>query len=104
MKLWKASTASSTQSRPLISRHKADPCRLRLVARRRAHRAGASVTSVGQSGLQLARGQDDEGLRPGMVVGHRQMNIDGVAVGRKGVKPRPGAAGQRRGRLARRQS
>jgi hypothetical protein len=29
-----------------------------------------------------------------MIVGHRQMYVDGVAFRRKGVKPRPGAAGE----------
>jgi hypothetical protein len=44
--------------------------------------------SVNRSRLQLAGGQDDEGLGPGMIVGHRQMYVDGVAFRRKVVKPR----------------
>ena len=31
--------------------------------------------------FQLAQRQDDERLRPGVVVGHRQMNVDQVPAG-----------------------
>jgi hypothetical protein len=44
--------------------------------------------------LQLAGGQDYEGLRPGMIVGHGEMYVDGVAVRRKSVKTGQGTAGE----------
>ena len=96
MKLWKASTASRTHSRPLISRHRAEPLFSSFSA------AGGTAGSVALASgmvslsllLQLAGGQDDEGLRPGIIVGHGQMYVDGVAFRRKGVKPSLGPAGQ----------
>src|SRR5436190_22329779 len=96
MRLWKASTASRTHNRPLISRHKAEPLPSSLSA------AGGAAGSVALASgivslsllLQLAGGQDDEGLGPGMIVGHGQMYVDGVAFRRKGVKPSLGPAGQ----------
>src|SRR5262245_9181679 len=98
MKLWKASTARSTQSSPLISRHRAEPWSgsfFSSVAGGGASSAGTSGTvSVNRLRLQLAGGQDDKGLRPGMIVGHRQMYVDGVAFRRKGVKPRLRSAGE----------
>ena len=57
---------------------------------------------VVQSSLHLVGREDDEGLRPGMVVGHRQMDMDGVARRRKGVKPRLAPPVRRKRRRARR--
>jgi hypothetical protein len=84
----------------LISRHKAEPFASSFVSA-----AGAADSSVFSGSLVLgtesfslllqpAGGQDHESLSPGMIVGHRQMYVDGVAFRRKGVKPRPGPAGE----------
>ena len=103
MKLWKASTARRTQSRPLTSRHRAEPfdssCAGAGVAA-----ASSAVGLLAESDafgtvsfsllLQLAGGQDDEGLSPGVIIGHRQMYVDCVAFRRKGVKPRLRPAGK----------
>jgi hypothetical protein len=93
-KLWKARTASSTQKMPLTSRHRAEPLLSSVLA------GGAAGSSVLASGivsfsllLQLAGGQDDEGLRPRMIVGHSQVNVDCVAVRRKGLELRFRAIG-----------
>ena len=95
MKLWKASTARSTHSRPLISRHRAEPLSaFFLGAGGRLPRRSLRYGFGQQSRLQLAGGQDDEGLSPGMIVGHGQVNVDGVAFRRKGVKPRLRSAGE----------
>jgi hypothetical protein len=55
---------------------------------------GSGTVSLNRSGLQLAGGQDDEGLCPWVIVGHGQMYVDGVAFRRKGVKPRLGSSGK----------
>src|SRR3954447_24674741 len=98
MKLWKARTARSTHNSPLISRHTALPASIFFGSSAvggGASSAGASGTvSVNRSRLQLAGGQDDEGLGPGMIVGHGQVYIDGVAFWRKVVKPRFRSTGE----------
>jgi hypothetical protein len=95
IRLWNASTASSTQKMPLTSRHNAEPLLSSVLA------GGAALSSALAWGiesssllLQLAGGQDDKGLRPGVIVGHGQMYVDGVAFRRKGVKPSPCSAAQ----------
>ena len=95
MKLWKASTASSTHSSPLTSRHTAEPLSSFFSADGTAGVGARLGNQFAQhSGLQLADGEDNEGLRPGVIVGHGQMYVDGVAIRRKGVKPRLGAAAE----------
>src|SRR6478672_8205987 len=97
MKLWKARTARSTHKSPLISRHKAEPllsCSAGVVAVSSAGGLLASGTVSFSLLLQLAGGQNNEGLRPGVIIGHRQMYVDCVAFRRKGVKPRFGPAGE----------
>ena len=95
MKLWNSSTARSTHNRPLISRQTAEPLVSFFAGAGTADRVGARLgNSLAQSGLQLAGLQDHECLRPGIIVGHRQMYVDGVAFRRKGVKPRPRSSGQ----------
>jgi len=91
MKLWKASTARSTHKSPLISRHRAEPllsCWTGVVAVSSTGGVVASGTVSFSLLLQLAGGQNDEGLCPGVIIGHRQMNVDCVAFRSKGVKPR----------------
>ena len=67
-----------------------------LLGGRNCRRFGARLGNhiAQHSGLQLAGGEDNEGLRPGVIVGHGQMYVDGVAIRRKGVKPRLGAAAE----------
>src|SRR4051812_16458729 len=73
---------------PLTSRHSAEPLLSSVLA------GGAALSSALAWGvesssllLQLAGGQDDKGLRPRMIIGHSQVNVDCVAVRRKGVEP-----------------
>src|SRR5574338_1651019 len=96
MKLWKARTATSTQNRPLLARHPAEPLSSFFSAGGTAAVSppASGTVSVNRSGLQLASDEDHEGLGPRVFVGQSQIYVDGVAVRRKGVKPRPGAAGQ----------
>src|SRR6185437_16673683 len=100
MRLWKASTATRTQNRPLISRQRAEPLLSFFASAAGAAGPSGPICSL-VSGieslsllLQLAGGQDHECLRPWVIVGHRQMNVDCVAFRRKCVKPRLGSAGQ----------
>ncbi len=100
MKLWNARTASSTQSRPFTSAPDRAVRGFRFfgsVVPAAAAWGRDGFFTLGQSGLHLAGVQDHEGLRPGVVVGHRQMHVDGVARRRQRVKPRSGAAGQHSG-------
>src|SRR3546814_1106560 len=109
MKLWKPSTARISQKIPLISAHRS--------ARRRAPRAAAdssiaapagasSVSNANSSAIYSSllrdRFDDHEGLRPGVVVGQRHMDMRDVAFGGQRVKSRLGSAGERERRRARR--
>src|SRR3546814_16920637 len=93
MKLWKPSTARISQKMPLISAHHS--------ARRRAPRAAAdssiaaparasSVSNANSSAIYSSllrdRFDDHEGLRPGVVVGQRNMDMRDVAFGGPRVK------------------
>src|SRR5438105_387397 len=92
MKLWNASTARSTQRSPLISRQRTEPllsCSAGVVAVSSTGGVLASGTVSLSLLLQLAGGQDNEGLCPWVIISHRQMYVDCVAFRRKGVKPRP---------------
>src|SRR3546814_14292783 len=86
MKLWKPSTARISQKMPLISAHHS--------ARRRAPRAAAdssiaaparasSVSNANSSAIYSSllrdRFDDHEGLRPGVVVGQRHMDMRDLA-------------------------
>src|SRR3569623_1037592 len=115
MKVWKASTARTSQKIALSSAHQSVPCFF-FESASAISVAGAAVSFgwsvIGNAGslllVLLTQGSssgdgsdDDECLGEGMVVGHRLMNLREVALRRHRVKPCAGAAGQFERRRAR---